>query len=236
VRSRIVELAGLRTIVVEPEARPLAVIVMLHGRTMAPEDLAPFAHSLGIPAAFFFPQAPYSAGINGYAWWHANCPATRAERSRARDLADVDPTDRPAARATLAACLRALPVELSEVPLLLGGFSQGAMLACDLVLSAEATAQGLILLSSSRIAFADWQPRLARVAGLPILVSHGRADRELAFAAGEALRDCLTEAGAAVTWVPFDGGHETPLVVWREVRRFFRQTVAPIRSMGPANG
>jgi phospholipase/carboxylesterase len=53
-----------------------------------------------------------------------------------------------------------------------------------------------------------------------VLISHGRADSDLAFAAGESLRDCLTTAGAATTWVPFDQGHEVPLVVWRRLRKF----------------
>jgi phospholipase/carboxylesterase len=30
------------------------------------------------------------------------------------------------------------------------------------------------------------------------------------------------EAGARVFWVPFDGGHEIPLVVWRGLRKFLR--------------
>jgi phospholipase/carboxylesterase len=51
-------------------------------------------------------------------------------------------------------------------------------------------------------------------------VSHGRGDTDLAFAAGEALRDLLVSGGAAVTWVPFDQGHEIPLVVWRGLRKF----------------
>ncbi|MGE5183235.1 MAG: hypothetical protein ACM31C_14295 [Acidobacteriota bacterium] len=28
--------------------------------------------------------------------------------------------------------------------------------------------------------------------------------------------------GAHVTWLPFDGGHELPLVVWRGLRKFLR--------------
>jgi predicted esterase len=28
------------------------------------------------------------------------------------------------------------------------------------------------------------------------------------------------ESEAPVTWVPFDGGHEIPLIVWRALRKF----------------
>ena len=44
-----------------------------------------------------------------------------------------------------------------------------------------------------------------------------------AFAAGEALRDFHRNSGARVTWQPFDGGHEIPLVVWRTLRRFLAE-------------
>jgi len=95
------------------------------------------------------------------------------------------------------------------------------MLTCDAVLRARAGIAALVLFSSSRICFDEWQPLLegAPLRGLPALVSHGRADEDLAFAAGEALRDCLSSAGADVTWVPFDEGHLIPLLVWRHLRR-----------------
>jgi phospholipase/carboxylesterase len=60
------------------------------------------------------------------------------------------------------------------------------------------------------------------LAGLPVLVSHGQADTDLAFDAGRALHDWLHEAGCRTRWLPFEGGHEIPLPVWREFRRFLR--------------
>ena len=62
-------------------------------------------------------------------------------------------------------------------------------------------------------------PLASRFGGLPILVSHGTDDPDLAFRAGEALRDLCASGGGEVTWVPFEGGHEIPLVVWRAVRK-----------------
>jgi phospholipase/carboxylesterase len=92
------------------------------------------------------------------------------------------------------------------------------MLAMDHVLHDGTRPEALALLSSTRIAIADWQPRVARLDGLPVLVAHGRGDAELAFVAGELLRDFAEAGGARVTWLPFEGGHEIPLVVWRALR------------------
>ena len=81
--------------------------------------------------------------------------------------------------------------------------------------------------SASRLAFDEWGPFLAagNVRGLPFLVSHGTADPDLAFSAGTALKECLVDAGADVRWVPFEQGHEIPLVVWRGLRKLVESVV-----------
>jgi phospholipase/carboxylesterase len=96
------------------------------------------------------------------------------------------------------------------------------MVACDAILCGGLKVDGLALLSSSRVALSDWQQHSDRLINLPVLISHGRDDRDLAFAAGEALRDFHIAGRAQVTWVPFDGGHEIPLLVWRRLRAFLK--------------
>jgi phospholipase/carboxylesterase len=93
------------------------------------------------------------------------------------------------------------------------------MLAMDYVLHGGRRPTALVLLSSTRIAIDDWQPRAHLLADLPVLVAHGHADAELAFHTGELLRDFAASGGARVTWLPFEGGHELPLVVWRALRK-----------------
>jgi phospholipase/carboxylesterase len=194
-------------------ASPL-VTVMLHGRNMQAADLAPFGASLGIDAHFVFPDAPLAAEP-GRTWWPVDSEARLRERG-ARDLHAMDPPGRIEARAMLGAlCGDAARGKR----LALIGFSQGGMLAMDYVLHGGRV-DALALLSSTRIAFDEWRPLLPRLAGLPVLVAHGREDEELSLAAGEALRDAAIAGGAAVTWLPFNGGHGIPLPVWRALRKF----------------
>jgi phospholipase/carboxylesterase len=217
-----VELGGLRAVSVGDPDAARVVVVLLHGFQMAPADLSPFAHSLQAPAWFLFPEAPLPAEPRGRAWWHIDARAReRALAAGPRDFAVQSPPDLPAARARLRAFLAALEPRVRTRPLVLGGFSQGGMLTCDTVLRSELAVAAMALFSASRIAFDEWAPLLggARLRGLPVLVSHGAADDDLAFTAGEALRDCLAAAGAAVDWVPFEQGHEIPLVVWRRLRK-----------------
>jgi phospholipase/carboxylesterase len=240
-QEQVVEIAGLETMVVGDLAAARIVVVLLHGFGMEPTDFAPFAHSLAVPGAFLFPRGPLPAVVEvgverGRAWWHIDPVARAAALARGpRDFAGEHPTGLSAAREMLGRFLDEVGRRAGSAPpppLVLGGFSQGGMLACDTFLRAPRPLAGLLLLSASRIAFDEWPPVLgawgqAPFPYPPVLVSHGKADDDLAFDAGVALRDCLLAAGANVTWVPFDEGHETPLLVWRRLRKLLLGLAGP---------
>lgn len=216
--------AGVRSLVTEcisvGEA-PRMAVVMLHGYAMSGADLAPFAHSLGVPAIFYVPEAPLEAVPSGRAWWVMDPEQRRvALLTGPRDLASETPVGAPTARSLLGALVARVRREQPGLPVAVIGFSQGAMLACDAVMHDALRPDALALLSSSRLDIEEWSRRSDRLRGMPVLVSHGEADDDLAFAAGEALRDFCRAAGADVTWIPFPDGHAIPLVVWRGIRRF----------------
>jgi len=218
--ERLIDIAGLRTTAVGQPDAPLTLI-LLHGYAMRPADLSPFAHSLGTPAYFLLPEGPLPSTIGGHAWWAVDREARERALSRGpRDLTDDYPQGLSAARHQLGRFLDAVAAESPPRRLILGGFSQGGMLALDWVLRGTRAVDALALLSASRLAARDWHPHRARLRDLPVFVSHGSGDQDLAFAAGERLRDFVLESGARTTWVPFEGGHEVPLVVWRGLRKF----------------
>lgn len=108
----------------------------------------------------------------------------------------------------------------------LGGFSQGAMLATDVTLHAERPPAALAILSGSLIAKQEWLPLMPKRAGLRVLQSHGRADPVLAYAIAEKLRDSLTSAGLSMRFVPFNGGHGIPPAVVEELSRLVSSVTA----------
>ena len=224
--ERILDIAGLRTTAVgNPDA--LLTLVLLHGYDMKPADLAPFAHSIGIPAYFLLPQGPVSSPNGAHAWWEVDLEARESALSVGpRDLANDHPHGLAAARQQFGQFLAAVTAEVkpgrstASRPTIIGGFSQGGMLALDWALRGNQRVDGLVLLSTSRLALSEWEPQRERLRNLPVFLSHGATDRDLAFAAGERLRDFLLESAAQLTWTPFEGGHEIPLVVWRGLRKF----------------
>jgi phospholipase/carboxylesterase len=94
--------------------------------------------------------------------------------------------------------------------LVLGGFSQGSMLAMDLALRMKEPPAGLVLWSTTFLTEPAWRTLLHARSGLRVVLSHGTDDPLLPFHAAERLRDALTQAGWRVTWVPFRGAHQIP--------------------------
>lgn len=198
---------------------------------MDPAVLRPMVDALALGLPTLIPAGPVRHGDGTHSWWAVD-PAHRAARLAAgpSDLYDRHPMARPAARAVLAQALQEARAAHPGCRFALVGYSQGGMLLMDWLLTDPDPAvvddiAGLALLSSTCIALDEWLPNVARLRGLPALVTHGRSDGDLGFFAGERLRDLLQGAGAQVTWLPFDGGHEMPLVVWRALKRFVQALV-----------
>ena len=102
-RSAVEEFAGVPSIVAgSPDAAGFAV-VLLHGYGMNPGDLAPFAHSLGVPGLFVFPQAPLPLENGTRAWWPVDAGQRNADIDKGpRDLAWQVPDGMATARQLLA--------------------------------------------------------------------------------------------------------------------------------------
>jgi phospholipase/carboxylesterase len=206
------------------------VVVLLHGFGAPGDDLVPLWRVLDVAPGtrFVFPAAVLSLAAEGYgpgrAWWRIDMEAIQRGDRR---LTSAIPEGLEVARAGVDSVLDLIASDW-KVPasrIVLGGFSQGAMLSLDVALRRKTPLAGVALMSGSIIAEAEWQKLLAppRAAGSPaIYQSHGSADPLLPFAVAEALRDMLRAAGLEVTWCPFRGGHEIPPNVLEGLARFVK--------------
>jgi phospholipase/carboxylesterase len=220
----------LRAIGPAPDQATLTV-VLLHGFGAPGDDLVSLADVIDAPAGtrFVFPAAPLELpGIYGdaRAWWMLDMARIeRAMRGVVEDRADEVPDGLVEARDKLAGVLAELAAA-SPAPIVLGGFSQGAMLALDTHLHGAHPIAGLALMSGTRINGTAWTARMQRVRSVPILMSHGTADPLLPFAAAVSLRDELRGAGADVDWIEFQGGHEIPPGVLAGLTRLLARVAA----------
>ncbi len=213
---------------VEPAGEAGVVVLLLHGLDMAPAQLAPIVQSLKLPALVALPSGPVERDGGHRAWWPVD-DVVRAARLQAgpADLHDIHPAGRDRARDAVHAAARALRARAPGRPLVVAGFSQGAMLALDCVFQAPPLAvDALALWSASRLAFSEWAPAMHRLRGVRVDLLHGRADANLGIEAGQSLRDALVAEDADVRWSPFDGGHEIPLQAWVRLRGLVRDLTA----------
>jgi phospholipase/carboxylesterase len=193
------------------------MVVLMHGFGAPGDDLVPLWRQLRVPAGvrFAFPEAPLSLaamfGHDARAWWMIDIARIEQalQRGELRDLRAEEPDGLAEARAMLEGTLEAMQSELGlrREQLVLGGFSQGAMLACDVVMRSQQPFAGLVMMSGTYLAESAWRGGMARRAGMPLLLSHGRQDPLLPFVVAEQLRDAFVEAGLDVRWMPFHGGH-----------------------------
>lgn len=204
-------------------------IILLHGFGAPGGDLVPLAGMMAVPngTRFLFPEGPLSLR-GGYgdarAWWLIDMERLEADRAagRVRDLSNEVPKGLPQAREALETFFTTLPrvLPIDDKKTVIGGFSQGAMLTCDLVMRTAFPCAGLVQLSSSLLARRGWRPYVGKRVGLPVFQSHGMQDPILPYVMAERLRDELTHTGLSVEWHSFRGGHEIPEPVLRELSSF----------------
>ncbi len=193
-------------------------VILLHGFGAPGDDLVPLGKEIDAPPGtrFFFPEAPMLlppelGGGVGRAWWMIDVARIQMAMmmGKLEDMTNQEPDGLAGARARI----EALVVELVEhhgvqrERLILGGFSQGAMLACDVALRSEEPLAGLVLMSGTLLAAERWQSLMPKRQGLEVVQSHGRSDALLPFSIADQLRDAMTKNGLLVDFVPFHGGH-----------------------------
>lgn len=201
------------------------LVVALHGYGAPGDDLVAFAEywinqlgEAGKAVRYVFPEAPISLtemGIpGGRAWWPLNMDRLM-QAVQARDFEELRAHEPPGIDTARKAVVSLIQAQLEELQLptdrlVLGGFSQGAMLSTDITMRGLSQPPGgLFLFSGTLVCEPFWREHATRVAGLPIVQSHGTADPILPFDIAEALRDLLVEAGAKLQFHSFPGGHST---------------------------
>ena len=214
------------------ESRGMTV-VLLHGFGAPGDDLAGLADAIRVPpgTTLVFPEALHDLGDlagpmyrGARAWWMIDFAKLEVaiRTGTIRELPNEIPEGLDEARASVIELLDVLEKQedISLDRLVLGGFSQGAMLTMDVALRSERKIAGLVLLSGSYIAEREWKPRMSARKGTPVFQSHGATDPILPFAVAEQLRDELGKAGLAVDFHRFPGGHGIPPNVMDELGRW----------------
>lgn len=173
---------------------------------------------------WLFPQGPISVpigpGYSGQAWFSIRSEALQlaAASGQPLDFSQIRPPGMTAATDQLLQFLQAQQVQPKHC--VLGGFSQGSMLALDTALKTQSLWRGLVLFSSTLTDAANWTLAAEKMQGQRFLQSHGKRDELLPFGEALRLKILLEDAGWVSDWYEFSGGHEIPRQVIAKTRNF----------------
>jgi len=220
--------ASLSATVVQTGPAPSIPVILCHGYGATADDLVSLAEPICDYLEgdcdrfqFVFPAAPMSppelAAYGGRAWWEINMQKLLAASQTGTfdELHDVEPPGIAEATEKLAACVDAVVAGLDEVKsLVIGGFSQGAMVTMNAALrSAIREPDLMVQFSGTVVCRPQWKAAMekGRLKNTFVLQSHGRQDPVLPFSSAEVLRDLLEQQSVEHQFIDFRGPHTIPM-------------------------
>lgn len=201
-------------------------IVFFHGYGADAGDLSPLAEEIPTqkPCNWLFPegflQVPIGGAWMGKAWWPVNVEELQKAQASGipRDLSKDTPPGLEFASQKAFEMLTALKVPWNKI--ILGGFSQGAMLATEIYMSAPEPPLGLVMLSGACLHADQWREKAKARTGKNFFLAHGEADPVLSLKGAQKLETILTQSGMKGRLMKFSGGHEIPPQVLVEVSKY----------------
>ncbi len=189
---------------------PLGCVVFIHGLGVNGKDLMPLAAQLNLPQTkFVFPNGPFPAdySYDGRAWF-------QLPRENGKGMA--------ISRKKLIELLQ--KIESSGIPsnqILIGGFSQGAVMSLETGLRYPNKLCGIIALSGYLHAPENLSPEKTPAnKGLPVLICHGTEDDVLPVEGSQEAAQVLEKEGYQVAYHEYSIGHQIIPEELRTIRQF----------------
>lgn len=195
-------------------------LVLLHGYGSRAEDWLQFESMWSLPGntQLHYLRAPLRGPWSGQrGWWWLNLNGHVPPGETFADYSRIHPAGIERAAKRVRDYL-----EKVKPPIVLGGFSQGAMTSAEIAFRSDQELAGLILLSGTTVDEERWAEHFAGRRHLPIFIAHGRRDPVLPFERMERFQARLKAFGLNVTWLPFDGDHGIPDEVVAGMNAFVR--------------
>jgi phospholipase/carboxylesterase len=200
----------LPTVEINPDVKPVAVVIWLHGLGADGHDFEPIVPELRLPAnlpiRFVFPHAP-----------EMEISAFGGQRARAWfDFSPQGGLDSLGLKRSVAKVHDLIQAEIDDgTPpqrILLAGFSQGGVLALHTALHYPKPLAGILALSTFLGDDSGLGSDSTQVnSRIPILMCHGQQDAVLPVSLGRTAFETLQGAGYAIEWYEYPMGHEVCL-------------------------
>lgn len=226
--------SGLRYIALEPEgydgSHSYPMVILLHGFGSHMRDLANLCPSLGhSDYVYICPNAPISIplghGMNGFAW------AQLDSRMARKQMTDSQNMIQSFVREVM------LKYRVSPGDVVLGGFSQGGMMAYNCGLVEPTIFRGILILSSRIVGRAGLKQRLPLDRSQPIFIAHGIHDEVIPVADARKSLQFLKDESYNPQYMEYEIGHEINQAITGDVSRWLHEVLpAESRVLHKENG
>ncbi|MBD64368.1 MAG: esterase [Halobacteriovoraceae bacterium] len=199
-------------------------IIMLHGFGASMFDLYSLHQVMDRDKKYdwYFPNAPLElmpGHLMGRAWFNIDMQELELamQKGEHRKFADKEPSELFKGVSLVESFIKARSSQYDKI--ILGGFSQGAMVSSHLALNTDLSIEKLILFSGTLIA----REKLLKAQNknrLRFFQSHGKNDPVLEYAQAKELFEALKLLGHTGEFVSFEGAHEIPMEVLSKVSQF----------------
>ncbi len=180
----------------------MPILLMLHGLTGDGSMIEGFAKKI-TPENYTLltPTAPFKLEGRGYGWWRYPRKDLKSLQSEIQCSVDY--------------LLGLIPKDDS---IIIGGFSQGAALALELLFSQINTRiMGLMLLGSKSINVSDLKLKLNKIQPANLFWMHGKTDIRIPFEEGEQVLKTFENANWDVKSIIHEKGHMIPTEFHKEI-------------------
>ena len=203
-------------------------VVLFHGYGANCHDLVGLSEFIKPHggASFYFPNGilsvPLGPFTSGKAWFPIDMQALDRlmQKGEYRDFQAHRPEGLQRAQNVAHDFLSEIKKNHDEV--IIGGFSQGAMLSTDLVLAESIKAKHLLILSGAYLNKERWLEQAKEISALSFFQSHGENDPILPFQGAQQFYEDMSSLGHYGVFSGFKGGHEIPYKVLTELSNFLK--------------
>ncbi|MFZ3228639.1 MAG: serine esterase [Pseudobdellovibrio sp.] len=195
-------------------------VVLFHGFGADATDLASLKDHFHFqkPCNWLFPNGPLSVpigpGFTGRAWWSIRLSDLTNDWTNSR------PDGMEQAVNTIFKMISSMKFQWKD--LILGGFSQGAMIATEVFLKAPETPAGLICMSGTLLSETTWSELAPNRKGSTVFMSHGEMDQVLPHKGSIALQKFFEKNEIKTQFASFRGAHEIPVSVLNKMDSYIK--------------
>ncbi len=203
-------------------------VVLIHGFGADFRDLLSLNEYLDPNGqwTWVFPNGPVSVplgmAMEGRAWFEIPIAELQREieTGTPRDYSNSSPKGFDKALAQLEGLVFELLEKHSEI--VVGGFSQGGMMASHLLGACGPALKAALLYSTVLLDAARLDKSAVNLKDVPFLQTHGRQDPVLSIQNAKKLFDSLKSKNLKGEWLEFNGGHEIPIQVLQRSQQLLK--------------